>query len=271
MSKPAFCLSFLCLLPVAAAQDQSPLGALVTRVAPSIVTVRVVADLTMPATMGGEKHEMQQEIHGTVVDASGLILVPTASMDPSESLNRMFGDEGKVEATITSLKVVVGNEADELVATVVAKDDKLGFTFVRVDALGDRKLVPLALGDKGELAVGAIGYTVDRLPEAHDFVPLLHRFLVSGRIKKPRTATVVGGSLQVGMPVFDEQGLLCGMAADLSSSMPKENHSMFDHGDRKPMSFIVSVQVVANSVAQAIETVAKAAPDKKDGEGQSGK
>ncbi|HEX5052146.1 MAG TPA: hypothetical protein VFZ65_10260 [Planctomycetota bacterium] len=262
------------------AQDKPVLARLVDAVAPSIVTVRVVAEVAMPAMMGGEKHEMKQETLGTIVDKSGLVLVPTGALDPGAQMSMMFGGEAEMESTVTSLKILIGDEAKELTGTVVAKDDKLGFSFVKISDLGDRVLAPLSFAQKGELAIGAEVYAVRRLPEAYDFAPIVVRNEVAGRIKKPRSAWVLGQAAEASSPVFTADGVMCGVVAQIEvAGQGEDQQSMMMHmlggGGSGPMTFMVSPQVVANSIAQALEAAAKTPEkggekvgEKKDGDGR---
>lgn len=253
------------VLPLAAlllpAQATPPLQALIDKVAPSIVTVRVVAEMVLPPMLGGEKHEMKQETLGTIVDKSGLILVPTGALDPGAHMSQMFGEETEIESHVTSLKVVLGNEPDELVATVVAKDDKLGFSFVKIGELGERELTPLSFDQDAEIAIGATLWSVRRLAEAYDFAPFVARCEAVGRIKKPRNAWLLGQSMEPGTAVFAPDGALCGVVATIDTGgQGPEAMSMFgmlgggDGGDR---AFVVSPRVAANSIAKAVEAATK--------------
>jgi hypothetical protein len=243
------------------AQDASPHDALIVKIAPSIVTVRVVAEIALPAMMGGEKHEMKQEALGTVVDKSGLILVPTGALDPGAEMSRMFGEDAEMESSITSLKVVVGNEPDELVATVVAKDDKLGFSFVKISELGERELTPLSFESAADVGIGTEIWSVRRLGEAYDFAPFVAKNAAVGRIKKPRSAWLLAEAAEPGTPVFSAKGALCGVVASIEAGGGESDGmslvAMMRGGGPGGRSFVVSARVAANSVAQAIEAAAK--------------
>lgn len=261
-----------CVVPFVSAalcaQDSTPIAKLVDAISPSIVTVRVVAEMS-GAMMGGETHEMKQEAIGVIVDKSGLVLVPTSATDPLAHMSMMFGGEAEVESNVTSLKVVLGNDPKELTATVVAKDDKLGFTFVKITDLGDRQLVPLAFEQKAEPAVGVTVWTVGRLPEGYDFAPIARRSEVVGRVKKPRSAWALAESLETGSPVFTAEGALCGVVAQVQASGDQQDGEtmmmrMLGGGMRGPTAFIVNSQVAANAVTQAIEAASKA-PAKAEG------
>lgn len=255
-------LLFVAGLP---AQEGSPLAKLVDTVSPSIVTVRIVAELSLPM-MGGEKQEIQQEALGTIVDKSGIVLVPTSSLDPGERMSMMFGDDAKVESSITSLKVVIGDDNKELVGTVVAKDAKLGFSFVKIADLGDRQLDVLSFDQKAEVAIGTEVWAVKRLAEGYDFAPFAARNSISGKIKKPRNAWLLAESLETGSPVFTASGVLCGVVADIESGTKDEDPRammmrMFSGGHGGATAFVVSPQVAANSIAQAIEAANKPAEE----------
>lgn len=246
------------------AQEASPLAKLVDTVSPSIVTVRVVAELAM----GSEKQEMRQEALGTIVDKSGIVLVPSSALDPGEHMGMMFGGEAELESTITSLKVVIGNDNKELVGTVVAKDDKLGFSYVKIADLGDRKLDVMAFDQKGDVEIGAKVYAVKRLPEGYDFAPYAARNEIAGKIKKPRNAWLLAEGLDTASPVFNAEGALCGVVARVEVGSHDEDPRammmrMFGGGGSGSTTFVVSPQVAANSIAQAVEAASKAPAEAK--------
>jgi hypothetical protein len=257
------------------AQEASPLAKLVDSVSPSIVTVRVVAEIALPEMMGGEKHEMNQEALGTIVDASGIVMVPSSALDPGEHMGMMFGDEAEIESTVTSLKVVIGDDNKELVGTVVAKDDKLGFSYVKIADIGDRKLDVMAFDQKGEVGIGTEVYAVRRLAEGYDFAPFAAKNVVAGRIKKPRNAWILAEGADIGTPVFTADGKLCGVVARCDGGSKDDQRSMMMRmlsggGGGSPTTFVVSPQVAANSIAQALEAAQKApakAADAKPDEG----
>ena len=246
------------------AQESSPLAKLVDAVSPSIVTVRIVAELSIPM-MGGEKQEIQQEALGVVVDKSGLVLVPTSALDPGEHMTMMFGGEAEVESSVSSLKVVIGNDNKELVGTVVAKDAKLGFSFVKIAALGDRQLDVLAFDQTGDAGIGAEVWAVKRLAEGYDFAPFAARNSIAGKIKKPRNAWILAEGLDVGSPVFTAEGKMCGVVARIEAGgggMDQRSMMMrmfSGGGGGAPTTFVVSPQVAANSIAQALEAAQKPA------------
>lgn len=245
------------------AQESSPLAKLVDAVSPSIVTVRIVTEISLPM-MGGEKQEIRQEALGTIVDKSGIVLVPSSALDPGEHMNRMFGGDEEIESTITSLKVVIGNDNKELVGTVVAKDAKLGFSYVKIADLGDRKLDVMAFDQKGDVEIGSAVYAVKRLPEGYDFAPFAAKNEIAGRIKKPRNAWLLAEGLDTGSPVFTANGMLCGVVAHVDAGGHEEDarammmSRMFGGGGGGPTTFVVSPQVAANSIAQALEAASKA-------------
>lgn len=258
------------LAAIAAPAQDSPITKLIDTVAPSVVTVRVVAEIELPPMMGGEKQETKQEALGIVVDKSGLIMVPTSATDPGAHLKMMFGDEAEVTSTVTSLKVVVGNETKELVAAVVANDEKIGVSYVKITELGDRQLTPLSFDAKGTMALGASVYAVRRLAESFDFAPCVRRLEVSGQIKKPRPAWALSEGIEPGSPLFDASGALCGFVAhidvaDKGAGREAMMMRMFGGGGGGgPTTFAVAPQVVANSIAQALEAAQKGGDKKGD-------
>jgi hypothetical protein len=254
----ALALLALAAAPALRAQDQNPVATLLDRIEPSVVTVRVVAEIELP----GGSREFEQAGPGVVVDASGLIMVASDLLDPSARLSRMMGGND-VRANVSSVKVVIGNEVDPLEATVAAKDSKLGLSFVKIGDIGDRKLQSIDFENSTRPSVGDDIYAVVRLSEGFDYAPYYMKGEITGRIKKPRRAFCLNVGFGPGTPVFLASGELAGVVCVLEAGEEIDT-------------FVVAAKVVANSVQQAIkqangeaaaEVSDEAAGDDEDGDG----
>jgi hypothetical protein len=87
-------------------------------------------------------------------------------------------------------------------------------------------------------------------------------------VKKPRSAWVLADNLDVGSPVFNADGGLCGVVAQVQAPADGSDSQsmmmrMMGGGGSGPATFVVGAQVAANSIAQALEAAAKA-PAKAD-------
>lgn len=97
--------------------------------AASVVIVKAVLKINF----GGDDRESNYEAAGTLVDASGLVMI------------QGFGFGGRAKVTPTNLRVLFDGEEKEFDAVLGATDSKLGLAFVRVKDLAGRKITPIDL------------------------------------------------------------------------------------------------------------------------------
>jgi len=97
----------------------------------TVVTVRLV----IKVSVGGHDNETKFEVQGTVIDPSGLTLVPAATVDPSAVVRAMMSSKGgasepKIESSVSETTLVLA-DGTELEADVIIKDVELDIAFVR--------------------------------------------------------------------------------------------------------------------------------------------
>ena len=143
---------------------------LFARAEKTVVTVRAV----IKVTANGRDNENKVDIIGTVIDPSGLTVVPASALDPASAMRAVYrnrpGPEIKVESSVSETTLVLA-DGSELEADVLLKDEELDLAFLRPRAL-DRPLAAAALAVPkaqpqllDEVAiVGRYGRSVNRTP-----------------------------------------------------------------------------------------------------------
>lgn len=218
----------LCLLVTARAQDEmTSLQAVVEKVAPSIVTVKVVLKTTMK--MGGESMEEESKLslQGVVVTPDGLVMVSNSPFSPRRILEMLAGESMPAgmdyKMTPTSIKVIFGNEDKEYDAFLAATDTKLDLAFIKVEGLGDKQLTPVNLAGAVDVQLGQRVVAISRLTKGYDYAPYFALGQVCGAIAKPRRAWVLMGDVsQLGLPVFTMNGELVGVLTTLAPDVREE-------------------------------------------------
>lgn len=218
----------LSLLATVSAQNESAnVQAVVEKVAPSIVTVKVVIKTTMK--MGGEsmEEESKMSLQGVVVTPDGLIMVSNSPFSPKRMMEMLAGESMPAgmdyKMTPTSIKVIFGNEDKEYDAFLAATDTKLDLAFIKVEGLGDKQLTPVIFASATEAKLGQQVIAVSRLTKGYDYAPYFALGQVCGEISKPRRAWMLSGDVsQLGLPVFTLNGDLLGVLTTITPDVREE-------------------------------------------------
>jgi hypothetical protein len=234
MLRPKVLLAFAALLSAsvpALAEPPPTLEAHLARRAPAIVTVKVV--------LRSGQREGTREVHGTVVDPTGLVLVSSSTL---ASGNR----------TPTRLHVIFGNDPKENPAVLVARDSALGLAYLQVLDAKDLAAVDLSKGAAARVGQDLFGVT--RSERTFDFTPKIARLYVTGRLEKPRPLwDFAGDFFELGLPVFDlASGAPVGVIVDQTAP------SGVDSGGEESEIFVLPLDAVARSAAAAKERVPEA-------------
>jgi hypothetical protein len=189
-----------------------------------------------------------------------------------------------VDISVSSIdtKVVVGGDARERDAVLVARDATLGLAFVHLLGEEGKPFPTVDLAAGVEPVVGRRLLAVGRKTRAYDYVPLLLRLYASKKIERPRRmwgvagdyepagmGVIEGASLMGGMsfvggtPAYDESGKPVGI---LSSQMGAIDESLEDLESASVLlpTGVVSkaVEAAKKLVPQALEKAAAAAAEK---------
>ncbi|MCS7066356.1 MAG: hypothetical protein NZL85_08810 [Fimbriimonadales bacterium] len=205
---------------------------LLEKVAPSIVTVRVVMKYELKAGDESESSEQKFSMQGAVISADGLILLSAIPLT-AESLKQMMGVESEQEErfdfklTPQSFKVIFGQESKEYEATLVATESQLGLAFLKIKDLEGRTLTPVQFKDTPP-AIGQELYTVSRLPKGFDYAPYFSSGRVIGEVSKPRKAFLMEGNIsELGLPVYALSGEAIGVSVLMGHGLKEDDESDF--------------------------------------------
>ncbi len=206
---------------------------LLDKIAPSIVTVRVVMKYEFKSGEESQSTEQKFSMQGAVVSPDGLILLSAMPLS-AESLKQMMGvDESDQEErfdfklTPQSFKVIFGQESREYEATLVATDSQLGLAFLKIKDLEGRTLTPVQFRDTPP-TIGQELFTVSRLPKGFDYAPYFSSGRVIGEVSKPRKAFLMEGNIsEVGLPVYTLTGEAVGVAVLMGHGLKQDDESDF--------------------------------------------
>ncbi|MFC1525130.1 serine protease [Planctomycetota bacterium] len=187
----------------------------------AIVVVRIV--LKIEITYGGRsqpEREETLETNGTVVDPSGLTIVPDAYANPPIPENPNV----QVDFSVTDIKIVL-NDGKELPASIVLRDEDLDLAFIRPDEKGlELPCIKLAPTPAPNVLEHIIGIT--RLDFSTGREPLVVDSSVLAIIKKPRVY-YLGGFMELGNPAFNTEGQCLGISLTRKGSSAQGPGSRF--------------------------------------------
>lgn len=205
-------------------EDAAKLQSLVDRVAPMVVTVKAVLKTEM--NFGGQSRDSESrlEMQGIIVSKSGLVMVSNTPFSPGRLMGMIGGDGPSIKATPSDIKVVFEQEEKEYSAFLAATDTKLDLAFLKIEDLGDRKLMPVEFTNGVTATVGQPMVSISRMPKGYDYAPFFRTGRISGMISKPRKAWMLDGSISdVGMPIFTLNGEVVGVLTTIESGAKNES------------------------------------------------
>lgn len=215
------------------------------------------------AALAGQEKEEKNEVTGTVIDASGLIVTALGGLDKSsmvdgQTVNTPMGAiKLKATSEIKEVKVITA-DGSEIPADLVLKDEDLGLAFIKVRSDSDEakgvefKGIDLADSAAGEILDECIA--LGRMDESLNREASLLTSEISGITTRPRTFYRVATDA-VGCPVFLANGKLLGVSVLRS---PKGGSGR--NGQIQVSPVILPAADVAKIAAQAKEAKPVEAP-----------
>ena len=202
-------------------QDETNLAGLLERIAPSIVTVKVVIKTEVSMMGQAQNEESRSELPGVVVDDSGLVMISNAEISADRVKEALSGNPmaANLDLTMTptDFQVIFGNEEKEFSAFLVAKDTKLDLAFLQVEGLEDRKPAAVSFDEGAKPAIGETVVSISRLKKGFDYAAYGTTARISGAIRKPRKAWIIDGAVDsYGLPVFSSSGRVVGVLITLA-------------------------------------------------------
>lgn len=260
--------------PTATSATSTQAQALIDKVSPSIVTVRVVLKLQMKAGGQSESRESKLVTEGVVITPDGLIMMSDAPV-ASDVLWQLMGgdvdDAGGLSVTPTDFKVTIGNEEKEYTAFLAATDTKLGLAFLKIEDLAGRKLPAVDFSHPADVHVGDQLATITRLSKGYDYAPSFSQGQVKAAIDKPRSAFLLTTTIvSVGLPVFTIDGIPAGVMILLPADVEADSADGMDvmmrfysgaAADRLGI-FLVPASTVQPIIGEAITQATKLAADR---------
>lgn len=220
----------------------------------AVVRVNFALSVQMSRRGQSQEGEVSGSATGIVLDAVGLVAIPSAALQPRPRLpgrTRRPGRGGvpgmEMKATPISLRVVFPGDTKEYDAVLGATDSRLGLSYLRIRDLAGKAIQAADLGRPATPAVGVRAYCLSRLGQGFDYAPFVAELRLAAHVTKPREMWLLHGtSIPVGQPVRNAKGEVLGFAVEQGGVR-----------GRAARPFLVPLDDVASSIEKAAKEAAK--------------
>lgn len=198
----------------ARAQESADYEKLLNDKKSTLVTIKFVLKVNMGPMMGGDQ-ESESEITGVMIDPHGLILCSNTQLGGfAGMMKRMMGGMfGNITATPKDLKVLVGEEDEELDAELLARDTELDLAWVKIKEPPNKALdhVDFAKGLKPKIGQRVVA--IRRLGKFFGRATAVVDGHIGGITTKPRDLYIPSGNFgaAMGLPVYAPDGRVVGV------------------------------------------------------------
>jgi hypothetical protein len=187
----------------------------------SVVTVRLVMEQRVVVS-GREmsKSEGKNEVTGTIIDPSGLVVVSYFSTSPNELYQQLAAAMGedsrdfKMESETTDVKIRLP-DGKELPAKIVLRDKDLDLAFIRPVEKPAEPLPAVDLSVKGTPELLDTVVVINRLGRVASWATAVYIDRIHAIAEKPRRFYVPGGmgamESELGCPAFTLDGKVVGI------------------------------------------------------------
>ncbi len=182
----------------------------------AVVTVQIVLKtrFTMQGS-AGQSGETRQDITGTVIDPSGLVVLSLTATDPSQIVQNAAGDDArfKIETELSDVKILL-EDGNEIPAEVVLRDKDLDLAFARPKTPLTTPMPAIDFSDAGKADILDDLISINRLGNAAGRAYAANVERISAIVQRPRMFYVPESSFTtttLGAPAFNTDGKVLGL------------------------------------------------------------
>jgi S1-C subfamily serine protease len=237
----------------------------------AVVTVQTVIKSKVSVQGGpNQSNEARQDISGTVIDPSGLVVLSLTATDPSIMLQSMMENETrfKMETELSDLKILL-EDGTEIAAEVVLRDKDLDLAFVRPKTKLSKPMAALDLANSGKAQVLDELVSLNRLGNAGGRAYAASAERVSAIMQRPRLLYVPETSLSttsLGCPAFTMDGKVLGFFV-MRTVRSSRGGGMSGLSNDMVTSVIVPAEAVLKAAKQVPPEGEAAPAEKKESDG----
>ena len=233
----------------------------------SVVTVQLVLKTRFSMSGGpGQSSETRQDVTGTVLDSSGLIVLSLTATDPALLMQAMSGGEDdskfKVETELTDAKILL-DDGTEVPAQIVLRDKDLDLAFLRPKAKLASPMTALDFSSPGKAEVLDQVITLNRLGKAAGRAYAASVERIAAIVSKPRLFYVPDSSRTttgLGSPAFTIEGKPLGILVMRATKGKGGGMGMFGGQGENVTGIFVTADDVMKAAKQAPAQAAEEKP-----------
>ena len=181
------------ILQVADAEPESVRARLIREKAATVVSVKAVLKIKLTSKEGVREAEYPVSTAGTVVHASGLVMVPRTMFDAYFYYDQKRFSGYDVSTEPTNVRTIFPGDTKEYASVFVAKDTGLGLGFVQIEDAGQRKIEAVDIAGDRQPDMNTVLHAVLRMGSQFDFAPICVDLRLVGKLTKPRTMWLIRG------------------------------------------------------------------------------
>ena len=228
-----------------------------------IVTVEFIAK----ESFMGQERKNEMESLAVMVSPDGLVLAANSRLKGFGALAmRMRGGspDGMLPQSDTEdIKIIIGDDdSEKYEAKLVARDSDLDLAWVQISDTKGQTFKYVDFQDSVQLEVGDSYYTISRMGERFDRIPLVSSSSIAAVVQNPRPLLVGSGTMAWGGPVFSADGKVAGFMVTQPPE-PGEEGAMSLESMMNVGGFILPAKKIVKAMEQAQE-IAKKQPAEDD-------
>jgi hypothetical protein len=221
----------------------------------------VPIDVKVSVEIQGRVQEMDNQILGTVVDSTGLVIAAKGAIAPEPPDPRM---REQIKIRPVSIHLVFDGGKTRRLARIAHEDSALSLVFLQIE---DTKGLKLSGLDMSQVAAPKLGdriYGPARLDAGFGHAPFVSLKRVTGQITQPRKAWLTAGEGVPGLPSFNAAGQLVGMHIPLTPPVAPRDLASGGDGTRTflvaPSALSAALKTARASAAALRAALSEAAP-----------
>ncbi len=242
----------------------------------TVVTVSIVLKSKISVGgMGGQSNEARQEVTGTVLDSSGLIVLALSATDPGQLMQTFLagaeggdGAEGdtkfKMETELSDVKVLL-DDGTEVPAEVVLRDKDLDLAYIKPKNKLAAPMEALDFSKAGRVEILDQIVALNRLGNAAGRAYAASLDRISAVVERPRLFYVPAGgvaSATLGSPAFSLDGKPLGIFVMRTMKSRGGGLGMFSFQPDSLTAVIVPAQDILKGAKQVPAAVAEEKKEK---------
>jgi S1-C subfamily serine protease len=181
----------------------------------AVVSIQLV--LKTRYLFGGDTQEQESnlELSGTVISPDGLTVVALSSTDPTGLIRTLSGelDDGDVATETSDVKIML-QDASEIEAQVVLRDNELDLAFIMPTERPDEPLPYVSIENPGKPEIFDQVVAINRLGQVANRVYSGALETIEAVVERPRTYYIPGSNpthTSMGCPAFTLDGEFVGI------------------------------------------------------------